>query len=224
MHNLGIIVPYRDREQHLKKFIPHINLFLKDKLKFTILVVEQHDNNTFNRGKLKNIGFDILKNECNYYCFHDVDQLPASQECDYSYSEDAVRLATSFSQFNFSKRPVQELGGVVIFNRSNFEKVNGFSNNYIGWGLEDNDLGLRCIRKNINIIGRNGLYLSLPHKSEGDTLGGIPSKELLRNRELFSEVSKDDNKLFSSGLSNLSYLIEVDNNYPLYRHVKVKYE
>lgn len=222
MHNLGIVVPYRNREQHLKKFIPHISLFLKDKLQFTIIIVEQYDNNTFNRGKLKNIGFNILKDKCDYFCFHDVDQLPASQECDYSYSDNAVRLATSFSQFNFATRPVEELGGVVIFNKDNFQKINGFSNNYIGWGLEDNDLGLRCIKRGIKISGRNGLYLSLPHKSEGDTLGGQPSKELLRNREIFSEVSKDDSKLFYSGLSNLSYSIEADDELTLYRHVKVK--
>lgn len=70
---LAIIVPYRDREDHLKEFIPHMNKYLPDA---KIVIVEQADEKPFNRGKLLNVGF--LETDFFYYCFHDVDHLPVS--------------------------------------------------------------------------------------------------------------------------------------------------
>jgi len=35
------------------------------------------------------------------------------------------------------------MGGVVAFSKHQFEKVNGFSNQFWGWGGEDDDLALR---------------------------------------------------------------------------------
>ena len=39
---LAIIVPYRDREEHLAQFVPHMDKFLSDKkIDYKIFVVEQ---------------------------------------------------------------------------------------------------------------------------------------------------------------------------------------
>ena len=35
------------------------------------------------------------------------------------------------------------MGGVVAFSKDQFEKVNGFSNQFWGWGGEDDDLAMR---------------------------------------------------------------------------------
>ena len=52
---LGIIVPYRDRESHLTKFITGIKSYFKNqKIKYEIIIVEQSDDKPFNRGKLLN--------------------------------------------------------------------------------------------------------------------------------------------------------------------------
>jgi len=56
-HKLGIIVPYRDREEQLDKFIFHMSEYLLT-TDHTIIVVEQVDDNDFNRGKLLKIGLD----------------------------------------------------------------------------------------------------------------------------------------------------------------------
>ena len=53
---LGVIVPYRKRPGHLRKFRESIKSYLKDQ-DYELIVVEQNDDLPFNRGKLLNIGF-----------------------------------------------------------------------------------------------------------------------------------------------------------------------
>ena len=121
---LGVIVPYRGRTTHLRKFKESITGYLdKSNISYHLIVVEQTDDLPFNRGKLLNIGFEhALKKRCDYVVFHDVDMLPLS--VDYSPSEVPVHLATNFKGGN------QEVfdtyfGGVTIFPIDAFKKING---------------------------------------------------------------------------------------------------
>ena len=84
---LGIIVPYRDRYDHLIIFKKRIISFLKNKaIDYELIIVEQDNAKNFNRGKLLNIGFLYAKKlECDYVVFHDVDMIPNN---DVDYSED----------------------------------------------------------------------------------------------------------------------------------------
>ena len=91
---LGIIVPYRKRPGHLRKFRQSIESYLKDQ-DYELIVVEQADDLPFNRGKLLNVGFKTaLRKQCDYVAFHDIDMLP--RDVDYSYSEVPLHLATNF--------------------------------------------------------------------------------------------------------------------------------
>lgn len=143
-NKLGIVVPYRDRHRHLEKFRPHITEYLEDQgFEFTVIVVEQDNASAFNRGMLCNIGFQEAKEQgCNYVVFHDVDMLPV--EVDYSYSKHPVHLATYDIPF-----PAY-FGGITLFPIEDFEKINGFSNIYWGWGFEDDDLRYRCVKVGID--------------------------------------------------------------------------
>ena len=61
---LAIIVPYRNREEHLSRFVPHINKFLSDKdIDFKIFIVEQGNDKSFNRGWLLNVGYTISNHD-----------------------------------------------------------------------------------------------------------------------------------------------------------------
>ena len=61
-NKIGIVVPYRNRREHLNHFIPSISNHLKkQKIPFEIIVVEQADDKPFNRGKLLNIGVEKQK-------------------------------------------------------------------------------------------------------------------------------------------------------------------
>ena len=50
-------------------------------------------------------------------------------------------------------------GGVTMFSSDSFERINGYSNLYWGWGFEDDDLLFRAANKKIaldsKIIGKN---------------------------------------------------------------------
>jgi hypothetical protein len=146
MAKLGVIIPYRDRYQHLVNFKNTIIKYLKSKsIDFELIVVEQDDGTTFNRGKLLNIGFlEAEKLKCDYVVFHDVDMIPL--DVDYSYSNIPLHLATNFITTSKTKRVVfdEYFGGVTLFPMQLFRRINGYSNEYWGWGFEDNDLLYRC--------------------------------------------------------------------------------
>jgi hypothetical protein len=145
-HKLGIIVPYRDRYFDLVEFKSHITKHLSDSgINYYLIIVEQDDEKSFNRGKLLNIGTIYAKKlGCDYVVFHDLDMLP--EEVDYSYSDTPLHLATNLIGTEDFNRIVfdQYFGGVTLFPIKTFEEINGYSNNYWGWGYEDDDLLYRC--------------------------------------------------------------------------------
>ena len=155
MNKIGIIVPYRDRENHLKEFLPAIQKTLTEQhIEFEIIIVEQLDGLSFNRGKLLNIGVEkAIELGCNYVALHDVDMLPI--KADYSIVDRPTHIATKFTSDTDEKKIVFDtyFGGVTLFPISDYIKVNGYSNKYFGWGFEDDDLLYRCEKnlKQLNV-------------------------------------------------------------------------
>ncbi len=164
MNKLGVIIPYRNRYAQLQRFKTHIKAYLESKeIPYELITIEQDDAKIFNRGKLLNIGFKYAKKlRCDYVVFHDVDMLPV--DVDYSYSDVPVHLASNFIATEKSQRIVfdEYIGGVTIFPMDLFQSINGYSNDYWGWGFEDNDLLHRCRingvplnKKEIKMMGCN---------------------------------------------------------------------
>jgi len=61
-----IIIPYRNRKEHLDLFITNVIPLFETYLKpFKLVVVEQEDGKLFNRGMLLNIGFNEYKDKSN---------------------------------------------------------------------------------------------------------------------------------------------------------------
>jgi len=148
-HKLGIIVPYRDREQQLKRFLSHMKEYIKD-IDYEIFIVEQADDKPFNRGKLLNAGYKYAVDKgCDYFVFHDVDMLP--EDVDYSYSDKPLHLATHLQEHDYETTFFDYFGGVTMFTKEDFKTINGFSNEYWGWGFEDDDLLIRCIESDLDI-------------------------------------------------------------------------
>ena len=152
-HKLGIIVPYRNRPNQLKNFTERIADLID--VPYELIIVEQVDDKEFNRGKLLNIGFlKAISLDCDYVVFHDIDMLPI--KADYSYSDTPVHL---ISEFDLPEGVSRELfddyfGGVTLFPVNIFRQVNGYTNEYFGWGFEDDNLLLRCKENHIKLDGK----------------------------------------------------------------------
>lgn len=152
---IGVIVPFRNRYEQLDPFVDRITKYLTEKeISYQIIIVEQDNAKLFNRGMLLNIGFKYAeKYKCDYVVFHDIDMLPI--DVDYSYPNTPIHLATDF--LNQDRELFDTyFGGVTMFNVKDFKKINGFSNKYWGWGYEDTDLLLRCIKNDLDL---NTLYI-----------------------------------------------------------------
>ncbi len=194
---LSIVVPYRNRESHLTTFIPYMEDFLyKQGIPYHIFIIEQDDDKPFNRGKLLNIGFKESQNY-DYFCFHDIDMLPL--ESDYSPVPHPTHLAAKVEQFDWGVPYGAYFGGVNIFDKESFLKINGYSNEYWGWGMEDDDCIWRCRSQNIQISRKPGKYKVLAHEK-------FKEKELYdKNVKKYAELINDSSSMNQSGLSNLSY-------------------
>ena len=151
---LAICVPHYKREEHLKKFIPHMDEFFKDKdIDYKIFVANQvypDSVSGFNRGQAKNIAFDVARQEgYDYFCFHDIDMLPEDDSCDYSYPDKVEHLAVHVKQFDYGLKYQEYFGGCILFTKEHYEKINGYSNGYWNWGMEDDDILYRVKQKGL---------------------------------------------------------------------------
>jgi hypothetical protein len=166
---LAIIVPYRDRPTHLKTFVSHMKSYLKE-YDYEIIVVEQFNNKPFNRGKLLNVGAKYANdNGFDYLCFHDVDMLPI--KVDYSYPEYPTSLISELENKD-GNIFFSYFGGITLFKVEDFFDINGYSNNYWGWGFEDTDLFYR--------VTHGGLFFDTETIGEDNYsfIGSISLKEL----------------------------------------------
>ena len=144
------IVPYRNRPQHKFFFSNYLKTILADssyKNDYEVYFSHQSDVRVFNRGATKNIGFLAVKHKYpnDYknitFVFNDIDTIPFSGIFNYETVEGTVK---HFYGFDYA------LGGIVALNGHDFETINGFPN-FWGWGMEDNVLQTRCVKKGLTI-------------------------------------------------------------------------
>jgi beta-1,4-galactosyltransferase 1 len=199
MKKLAIIVPYRDRESHLEQFIPAMEKeLLSTDIPFEIVVVHQGDDKGFNRAKLLNIGYAESK-EFDYYAFHDVDMLPL--DSDYAFPEGPTHLAARAEQFGYKLPYDGYFGGVTLFDKESFEKINGYSNDYWGWGAEDDDVLYRCAIMEIPTYRKDCKYKSLDHTRN------IEHVPYMKNIDRFQNFRKNPTiqAIMADGISTLKY-------------------
>ena len=196
-NKLAIIVPYRNRENHLKTFSIHMKSYLKDFL-YEIIVINQSDDKPFNRGKLLNIGASYaIENGFDYLCFHDVDMLPKT--ADYSYPDYPTSLISELENkegnifFNY-------FGGITLFKTEDFISINGYSNEYWGWGYEDTDLFYRVTHSGLyyenNVVGLEGTANTYLELTENDYLRIPIKKDMIDGDFTISVTTKIETKYF----------------------------
>merc|ERR1712216_356494 len=120
----------------------------------------------FNKGALFNVGYFVTKEEHDYMVLHDVDQVPETKENDYKYREKPTHLLRVTSQWDYKDIHSHIVGGALMITYTAFERTNGYSNVFWGWGNEDANMANRLKRHG----GYNrlsvavGRYRELPHE------------------------------------------------------------
>ena len=205
-YKFSLIVPYRDnpyqeRKQQLDSFVPYMTDYLTRlgaNYDFCIIVVEQsQDGRKFNRGQLLNVGFRIAQEQgCDYHILHDVDLLPDDELLGYYafYPSSPLHIAAVWEKYQYLDL---YFGGVCAFTTEHFEKVNGYPNNFWGWGGEDEELYHRIVEHDMTILKpMSGSFTELPH---------IHTKRFpeLVNEERFELIEQRVAKGEDNGLSDL---------------------
>jgi len=159
--NPYVVIPYRDRANHLPILI---NALKATGHNYPVLVIEQEDGKAFNRAKLLNIGCYIaFSSSATHVITHDVDMIP-TKETRYELG-DAVHLASAATQFGGKMPYDRYFGGVTVFSLQAFQAANGYSNEYWGWGAEDDDMLSRIEAAGVPVKRvENNRFLSLQHK------------------------------------------------------------
>lgn len=214
-HFVAVVVPYRDRSEHLDLFLQHMHPFLqRQQLQYGVFVVEQSERHAFNRAKLFNIGFAEALARDSYCCFvfHDVDLLPIDARNVYRCERFPRHLSSAIDVFRFVLPYPDLFGGAVAVRADQFRELNGFSNEFFGWGGEDDDLQRRIRARGLSVIrwpSSVSRYTMLAHTKAKPSL---QRQELLRNAESRYEMD---------GLNNLRYQVLALEEKPLYTRILV---
>uniref|UniRef100_A0A915L353 Beta-1,4-N-acetylgalactosaminyltransferase n=1 Tax=Romanomermis culicivorax TaxID=13658 RepID=A0A915L353_ROMCU len=93
---IAIIIPFRDRQAHLKRLLEYLIPMLKRQyLNFRFVVTEQCGNDLFNKGRIMNAAAKFAIEILGIHCliFHDVDLFPQNDGNYYgcSYTKNAAR-------------------------------------------------------------------------------------------------------------------------------------
>lgn len=226
---VAFIICFRDRYQHLEKFLTHtLPILIRQQLKFKIYLIEQTHEKSFNRAKLFNIGYDLAKNDpvANFDCytFHDVDLLLMNDNMLFRCNYDNLprHLVVNLVKFDdaYSNVPYKGIfGGAVQIPGLVFEKVNGYSNKYFGWGGEDDDLSLRLYDfnrvENFNMIRPDkniAKYRMIEHKSD------VGNK---RNAFRFKLLRDARKRWQKDGLNSLKYQVVEQKNFGIFMRYTV---
>jgi len=191
-HRLCLIVPFKDRYEELMEFAPYISAFLgRQGVEHEVWVVNQADQWRFNRAALINVGFKESSRACDYVAMHDVDLLPKDPALLYSFpSLGPLHLSSPDLHPKYDYPTF--IGGILIVSRKHYYQVDGMSNKYWGWGLEDDEFFVRLRQANLPISrptgvrsGRSGAFKHVhsPKVRSRDNAKCYNQRNLTRRRD-----------------------------------------
>lgn len=215
-HRVAIIIPYRNRDMQLRIFLHFMHPFLqKQQLDYRIYLIEPVANDTFNRALLFNIGYREATKHYAWECmiFHDVDLIPEDDRNVYSCPPEPRHMSVAVNTMNYQLPYRTIFGGVSALTVEQFKSVNGFSNQYFGWGGEDDDMAARILTKYriTRYPAEIARYKMLRHRPD------TPNQSRFKTLELSSQLRSID------GLSNLQYKLVETIEEKLYTLIRVTY-
>lgn len=217
-HRTAIIIPHRHREHHLKFLLYYLHPFLqRQQLNYGIYIIHQAGNYTFNRAKLMNVGLREAMREEDWDClfFHDVDLIPEDDRNTYICDSNPKHSAIAMDKFGYKLPYKMYFGGVSALTPQHYLKMNGFPNNYWGWGGEDDDIGVR--------VSLAGMYISRPSLKVGryKMIKHKLDKGNDVNPKRFNMLAKTRQTWKLDGMNTVEYEIISRQYLPLYTNITV---
>lgn len=128
--DLLIVVPYRNREEHLKEFLKNApEYFNKQQFTYDILICELEQGGDWNAGLCCNsleFYLSVCGMQYKYVCIHHVDIWPIDGEWRFPKHNEVFCNLGDY--------------GSCLMELNTFLDVGGYSNDFWGWGGEDNEL------------------------------------------------------------------------------------
>ena len=119
---------------------------------------------------------------------------------DYHYEKNNIKHFFGF---------YETIGGIYYIPKNIYQKINGFSNKYFGWGKEDNDLLLRIQKYNIK-IDRNNF---IERRNNNNKISDDETKNIIENKEnpeiwkINQKYHENINNIQKDGINNCQYQI-----------------
>ncbi|CAN9502941.1 unnamed protein product [Ophioblennius macclurei] len=216
---VAIIIPFRHRENHLKYWLHYLHPILRrQKMDYGIYIINQLGEETFNRAKLLNVGYTEALKDGEYDCFifSDVDLIPMDDRNLYHCYDQPRHFAIAMDKFGFRLPYAGYFGGVSGLSKKQFLKINGFPNEYWGWGGEDDDI--------YNRITLNGMKVSRPdnHIGRYRMIKHTRDKHNEPNPQRFHKIRNTKNTMKTDGINSLTYRLVQVKKYPLYTNISVE--
>jgi hypothetical protein len=223
---LTVVVPFRDREAHLAQLLPPLTEMLEGQgVQYQVLVVEQEPGRPFNRGKLINVGLAYAASTTDYYCIHDVDAIPvvANYRCPSQPLRLVTRLLSTDRAVNVC--PSHYFSGAISVLKEQAFAVNGFSNEYWGWGKEDDEFLFRLqLAGFLCCFDSLGAYHDLPNPTAQQVARPRLRRppHVRRNRARRSRMMRGLLTAAEDGLSTLGYELLGREAHPQYEKIRVR--
>ncbi|BFZ10291.1 hypothetical protein BsWGS_13330 [Bradybaena similaris] len=217
-HKVAIVIPYRNRMEHLKILLKNLHPMLaRQQLDYGVFVIDQALPGKFNRAMLMNIGYVEAMKRYDYQCavFHDVDLIPENDRNIYSCPEMPRHLSAAIDKFNYRLPYSGIYGGVSVVSKAQFEKMNGFSNMFFGWGGEDDDMAGRISHAGFKIsrypmdIAR---YKMIKHSNDRGNE---------QNPQRFALLKTSTQRMYTDGLNSLKYTVTEIEELPTHLRIQV---
>ncbi|KAF3694292.1 Beta-1,4-galactosyltransferase 1 [Channa argus] len=218
LQKVAIIIPFRKRDEHLKYWLYYLHPILqRQQLDYGVFVINQDGDEIFNRAKLLNVGFVEALKEYDYECFvfSDVDLIPMDDRNTYKCFSQPRHLSVSMDKFGFRLPYNQYFGGVSSVSKEQYLKINGFPNNYWGWGGEDDDIYNRLASKGMSISrpsGEVGKCRMIRHDRD---------KQNEPNPQRFDRIAHTRETMYKDGFNSLSYKVVKLEKFDLFTKITV---
>lgn len=203
-----IIIPFRDNPDHTRqKQLNQTLKFFDGNLDFSLVgykvITQPHDNKLFNRGLLLNMG--VYKNPADYYILHDADLIPDKELLKqyYVYPTTPIHLGHRGQRWSGSNNK-KFIGGILSINKYDFYRVNGFPNDFWGWGGEDDALSSRLRINGIEVlVPPVGGVVDLENLTIEQKLAGLKSTGE-KNQTKREQLDRDKKSWFADGIRQIT--------------------